>query len=128
MEIFSCNKCSINFTNNLSFERHNKVLHRTKNKNGDTKSIDYSNLDISLMRKINALLGIPMPNEIENVEKVQSNDYKMPIIEKGPKMAEKLEGRRNPCKTETPSRKVNQGNRYETTSKEKVKLFKYSMF
>ena len=76
METYLCKICNVTFARSLSLDRHNKVIHKTPlsikqlEDSSSTKSesktyIDYSGLDLSLMRKINALLGIPLPLDIQ---------------------------------------------------------------
>ena len=70
MDINSCKLCNITFERSLSLNKHNSTMHRSslESKSQTNNHIDYSGLDLSLMRKINALLGIPMPEQISQNE------------------------------------------------------------
>ena len=82
METYSCKDCHTTFARSLSLDRHKKIMHKmpliikppeqsTSVKSEYKTCIDYSDLDLSLMSKINALLGIPMPYEIQRTNQFE---------------------------------------------------------
>ena len=96
-ERVSCNLCKVDFAKRLSLERHNRLMHKAIEKvkseepNITKESpMDYSGLDLSLMRKINALLGIQMPEELTEETKIKLESVDSELVSEKLTKVEKI--------------------------------------